>query len=294
MYAPPSPQPPTAAPRIGEWFSESFNLFGREWVTWVLQGLVYLLLASIPIIPGFIAYIGMIFRAAAAGGEPGLDVILPAMGALYGGSCLSGVVGLYLLCGMSRTAMKQLRGEPISVGDIFSGGDVFLPMLGAYILVVLGVYLGLIFCIVPGLVLMGLWVFVHPLIVEGRMGVFEALGRSWETTKPYLRAYVGWALIIALVYGVGGSTGCGVVATMPIAILMMMVSYRDVFEQPAAFTAVPQGPATPPVYYGPAGAPTVGGNCPSCGRVVAAGAVVCPSCGAQLPGGSGLSTPPGA
>ncbi|MGV3719572.1 MAG: hypothetical protein ACO1SX_01580 [Actinomycetota bacterium] len=291
MYASPSQQTPDATPRIGEWFSESFSLFGREWVTWVLQGLVYMVLASIPIIPGMVMYYGAIFRMMATSqpGSPPPDpsTMIGAIIPLYGGGCLSAFIGLYLLIGMSRTAMKQVRGEPISVGDIFSGADVYLPVLGAYILAVLAIYAGLFVCVLPGLLLTGLWIFVHPLIVERKMGVFDAFRTSFNVTRPHMWSYLGWALLIMLVYMVGGSTGCGALVSLPLAIIMMMVSYRDAFERPAGFTPAPQVQATPPVYYGPAGPPAAGGSCPACGRMVAAGAVVCTACGTPLPGGPG-------
>jgi hypothetical protein len=297
MYASPTAPAPNAAPRIGEWFSESFSLFGREWGTWLLQGLIFTVLSSIPIIPGMVMYYTAIFGAMMSGSgsssPPDIGLLLPGLLGLYGGGCVSALLSLFLMCGMTRTAMKQVRGEPISVGDLFSGGDVFLPALGAYILALLGIELGLMFCLVPGLVLLGLWIFVHPLVVEGRRGVLDAFRISLETTKPYLWSYVGWGLLMMLVYFAGAMVGCGIIVALPLMMLMLMVSYRDVFEgrQPVAY-GVP-GMATPSTYYGPAGAPAVGGTCPSCGRVVAAGAVVCPACGNSLPGGSGLSSPPG-
>jgi len=300
MYVSPDEQIRDSAPRIGEWFSESFSLFGREWKVWSLQGLIALLVSGLPMIPGMIAYFGLFFRMMAnttpgsSGPTPtDMAAMFTAIGSVYGGACVSGLLNIFLLIGMSKTAMKQVRGEAISVGDLFSGGSAFLPVLGAYILAVLGTYVGFFLCVVPGLMLMGLWTFVHPLIVERRMGVFDAFRTSWEVTRPHLWSYVGWAFLIFVVYMMGAYTGCGAVATMPIALLMMMVSYRDVFERPAGFMPdTAQGTVAPPVYYGPAGPPAAGGSCPACGRLVAAGAVVCTSCGASLMGDPGAPPPP--
>ncbi|HTE20893.1 MAG TPA: hypothetical protein VK689_21215 [Armatimonadota bacterium] len=287
----------TPAPRIGEWLSEAFSLFGQQWQVWVGQGLVCLFIGYAPSILGMIAYMAIVFGSgfATSSSDPSkspaaFTTMLAAMGAMYGGLFLSIFTYVYTWSGMTRTAAKQLRGEPIRTRDIFSAGDVYLPALGVTLVVGVLYVFGAILCLVPGLLVMGLFTFSHSLVVEKRMGVSEALRTSWETTKPHMWMYLLWHLLVMIISSVG-TYACyvGVAVTLPIAVLALVIAYRDVIGIPGALPPLNarQSPAAPQPMgnYGPAGPPVAAAPCPSCGRGVAAGAVVCPSCSAALPQG---------
>ena len=313
---PGTPAPATdPTPRIGDWLSEAFDLFGREWQTWVGQGLLYLLLALGPMMLGYgllyaTVLVGSIGAGAAANTgtspAPPVGALIFGFGGLLAGMLVGFVFLYYLTAGMKRTAVKQLRGEPIAVRDIFSAGDVFWPYLGTNLLfgliIVVVMLVGLVLCIVPGLVggllVGGMLMFAAPLVVEKRIGVTEALRESWDVTKPHMWMYAVWYLVITLIGSVG-SYLCyiGMAATWPIYILGVMISYRDAIGIPGALPSPrAQALAVPYTggYHGPAGPPVVGGRCPACGTAVAAGAVTCPNCRTTLNPGSGMppSGPP--
>jgi len=285
----PSPSaPPRPEPRISEWFTESFNLFGREWKTWTLQGVLYLVLSMLPALPGLVMYYTAFLRflanlsanSGASNGPPPIPADLFAgIGVLMGGGCVSSVLGVYLLAGMTRTAIKQFRGEPICVGDLFTAGDVLLPDLGAYIFgtVVLGLAFGI--CFIPGLWLVGLWLFVHPLIVEKRLSISEAFRQSAAVTRPHIAMYILWAVLILVVAYAGSIVLVGAVATVPIGVLMWMVSYRDVFGLPGALPPALAQSAAVPGGYSPRGYLPPTRRCPHCERPVEATARACPACG---------------
>jgi uncharacterized membrane protein len=247
-----------ARPRFGEWMSEAFTLFGREWITWVLITLVYSVVVGIPAVVlvtiGVFIAVALGMGASAAGGDssgPAIGAIL-AMGVF---SLLAVVVTLafvaYMLAGFTRAAIRQLRGEKIGVGDLFSGGDVLLPVVVVDVLRALGVLLGYLLCFIPGLVVGTLWQFAHPLVVERRLTPGEAMKTSWDTVKPHVWMYLVWLLLVGLIAGAGGAIGIGYLATYPIAHLMMVISYRDVFGIPGAVpTAAPGMPGQPVGGYG--------------------------------------------
>jgi uncharacterized membrane protein len=245
-----SPASPSVSPlsRFGDWFGEAFNLFGREWLTWCLQGLIYSTLPFLPLAIGG----GLLFLALAGGSS------LPTGGSANGsqwlgplvvGGTIAMVVGylltialmVYLLAGMIHTATKQLRGEPISVGDIFQigGAGVALRELGAWLVVGVAVVAGLALFILPGLLLAGLFLFVHPLIVDRRLSIPAALRESVRLCQPHLLGYALWALLSYVVQAVGATVGCGVIATTPLMVLMWMAAYRDAIgeQTPAHFSA---------------------------------------------------------
>jgi lipid-A-disaccharide synthase-like uncharacterized protein len=85
-----------------------------------------------------------------------------------------------------------------SVGDLLRSVEpVFWPLLAAAILFGLGVAIGFLLLIIPGLILIVIWSVVAPVIVLERPGVFEAFGRSRELVRGN-----GWNVfaVIALVF----------------------------------------------------------------------------------------------
>jgi uncharacterized membrane protein len=135
----------------------------------------------------------------------------------------------HLLVGMTRTAAKQLRGEPISVGDLFKAGGAgtVLRALGGSLVIGVAVLAGLSLFVIPGLLLAGLFLFVHPLIVDRRLGIFAALQESVRLSRPHLLGYALWVLLAYVVQAVGGMVVFGVIVTTPLMLLMVMVAYRD-------------------------------------------------------------------
>ena len=77
-----------------------------------------------------------------------------------------------------------------SVADLLrSVGPVLLPLLAVGVLFAIGVGIGFILLIVPGLYLMTIWCVVAPVTVLEHPGVFAAFGRSRELVRSY-----GWAV----------------------------------------------------------------------------------------------------
>lgn len=282
---------PRPTPRISEWFSESCTLFGREWKVWVLQGLLYLMLPLLPVVPGLLLCYAAFFRflgqvAASSASSTGLPALpaelLSGLGLLLVGAIVSSVLAVYLLAGMTRTATKQLRGEPIAVGDLFTAGEVLLPDLAAYLLSTLALSFAFGLCFLPGLLLLGLWLYVHPLIVERRLSVMDAFRQSVAATKPHLGTYILWAVLVYLVFYAGSMVAVGIAATLPLAILMWVVSYRDTFGMEGALPPAVSHPAGMP--SAAFGARTEGAvrRCPHCQQPVTTPAISCPACGSPL------------
>lgn len=84
------------------------------------------------------------------------------------------VVQIFLGIGQAQIALKLLRGQPAQVGDLFSGGPLFLPVLGASILGGLALMVGFAACIVPGILLVVLFWPFYWLVVDQKTGVTES------------------------------------------------------------------------------------------------------------------------
>lgn len=85
-----------------------------------------------------------------------------------------GIVAAYVLIEamLGKTGLRTRANE-----------DVFLGYLGLSILYTLGVGIGFILLIIPGLLFMARWSIAQPLLVARGQGVMQSLGESWEQTK---------------------------------------------------------------------------------------------------------------
>lgn len=79
-------------------------------------------------------------------------------------------------------------------GRLLPGGSRFWPYIGMSILSVLGVVLGFILLIVPGIILMIRWSAASGFLIGGREGMTDALGASWEATKGH-----SWPIFFAAI-----------------------------------------------------------------------------------------------
>lgn len=115
-----------------------------------------------------------------------------------------------------------------SVGQLFrSVAPIVLPLIGLSILLGLGVTIGFILIIVPGLFLITIWAVAAPALVIERRGVFASFGRSrelvrgqgWEVFGVIL-VVIGLGLLVGIVTAIVAS-GLGVVG---VALVQWVVS----------------------------------------------------------------------
>ena len=162
--------------------------------------------------------------------------------------------------GMFRMAVRQVRGLPLEMRDIFRGGPLFGRMLGAIFLLGFGGYFLEALCIgpvylllwkhgplaatitagvigVPLLLLLslsftGMLLPSFALIADGDK-VIPALKRSMEAMKSRWAASAGFVLVLGvLVYASALPCYVGLLATVPMIFLICASAYRDMVGMP--------------------------------------------------------------
>ncbi|MBX3183641.1 MAG: hypothetical protein KIT72_05920 [Polyangiaceae bacterium] len=149
--------------------SQGFEIFKLNWVPLFFGPLIVALAGQIP-------SQGLQMLVAASGMHPESP---EALGLTVLGAVIGHAVGTYFQVGQIRMFLQAARGNTPDFAVLFSGGDRFVPVLIASLIGGLGVALGLILLIVPGVILAIGWYFAPYLIVERNCTPMEALKRSW-------------------------------------------------------------------------------------------------------------------
>ena len=153
-----------------------------------------------------------------------------------------------------------------SVGQLFrSVQPVLGALMGAGVLAGLGIALGLILLIVPGLILLTWWCLMVPVIVLEGKYVGEAFSRSRELVRGHAWTVFGVVIIAAILSGIaagiiqaifsffgpflrvwiGGTISSAIVGPfVAVALTLMYFTLRDLKAAPAAADPVAPAPVT--------------------------------------------------
>lgn len=146
---------------------------------------------------------------------------------------LGWLIGLLLAFGLIRAALAVTRGETPEVGMLFQP-DGFGPYIVATILFGLAVAVGLVLCIIPGIILAVVWMFYGYVLSENPEGMSptDALSRAAEISKGHRWELFGLAIVLILINFVGLlACGIGLLFTYGITALAIAYAYRSLTGQ---------------------------------------------------------------
>ncbi len=137
-------------------------------------------------------------------------------------------VSMLISLGWIRVSLEVTRGVKPEVGDLFKF-EGYGPYILASLLFALGFYVGLILCIVPGIIFavaFGFYGFVIAERGEG-MGVIDSLKESANLTRGHRWQLFGLGIVLLLINLVGAILcGIGLIFTLGITIIAWAYVYR--------------------------------------------------------------------
>lgn len=220
---------PNARVRIGA-IGEAWELFKEKMSTWVLIILVYLACAmGIGIVSNLMALALRSAMGMSAQPQKPEELAGFFMITILQQIVTQSIMAI-LVVGMFRTAIRQVRGLPIQVSDLFSAADVWLTAIVATFLVGLATVGGLLIFIIGALYIAARLMFTLPLIADARLKATDAMALSWRALGG--QVFMAWwfSLVVAIVSGIGIlACGIGILFTMPLMSLSYAVLYRDFF-----------------------------------------------------------------
>ena len=107
-----------------------------------------------------------------------------------------------LIGGWSLMTINALRRKDrrVALGDMFGCFNQFFTLAGLFYLTFIPVLLGTILCIVPGLLLMTIWLFASFLIVDRKEGVFSSLSLSQQLVTR--SGFGNYFLLVVIVFAI--------------------------------------------------------------------------------------------
>ena len=127
--------------------------------------------------------------------------------------------------------LRRIRGEEAKFEDAFAAFSVaFLPTFLGGIVFALLVGLGMLFCLIPGLILVTVWSFAWPLLIDRRLDFWPAMELSRKVLWPNFWGMFGLWVMNVLVL-IAGVLCCyvGVFVAMPVVIAAQAYAYEDFF-----------------------------------------------------------------
>jgi hypothetical protein len=129
--------------------------------------------------------------------------------------------------------LRRIRGEAVKFEDMFAPFSVaFVASLLAGLIVSILASLGFMLCIIPGIVLLALWTFTWPLLMDKRLDFWPAMEVSRKVLWPNVWGITGLVLVGFLIL-LGGLLLCGVgvYVAFPLVIAAQTYAYEDFFGQ---------------------------------------------------------------
>ena len=114
-----------------------------------------------------------------------------------GGWLLFVILSVLLQATFIVATVKDLNGQPVNLGECLGQAiGKLLPLIGLGILMTLGIALGMILLIIPGVILALMWIVASPVMMAEDRGIIDSLKRSAELTKGSKR----WIVLLFVVY----------------------------------------------------------------------------------------------
>jgi len=202
---------------------EKFQQFWKEFVLLQLAMFVAVIVVSL------IAFLAVI--PAATGTDTGVVVTWILLSVVF---FVIFALAFILQAGVMRAGLGVTQGVTPSI-DMFKDTTNLGPYIVTVLLVGLGVTIGSILCVLPGIAFGIIAAYAPLLSLDKGIGAVDAIKRSYEMVMSNLGQVLLILLVAYLVYYVGSlACGLGVLVTAPIALVMICYSYRALNNEPVA------------------------------------------------------------
>jgi uncharacterized membrane protein len=142
------------------------------------------------------------------------------------------IIGGAMYVGINRAILGLLAGKTPDIGMMFSGFDRFGQAFLAHLVVMIGVSIGFMLCIVPGIILALMWMFVSLVLAETQLDFWQSMQASADLTAGY-RWPLFCLMLASVVVALAGLIVCfvGIFVAQPVIMTAMALAYRFLQEK---------------------------------------------------------------
>lgn len=141
------------------------------------------------------------------------------------------VVAQVIAAGLIRGSLGVTQGRAFEIADVFNFAQLGQVVVTSLI-VGAAVFVGSIFCYVPGIALGYLLSYSLYFVIDKDMAPMDAVKASWNLTTKNLGSTIVWYLVGGLIAAAGAiACGIGVIATIPITLLGTAYTYKKLTGQ---------------------------------------------------------------
>lgn len=132
-----------------------------------------------------------------------------------------------LSVGQIRMIEKHQRGEPIAVGDVFAGFSSFGSSLLTSVIMLVGVFVGMLLLVLPGLLVALAWGFALWFVALEDASPTAALSGSWQLLKTHTVSVIVIFILLGVVNAVASSIVLGTLLTAPLSMIFATLAYQE-------------------------------------------------------------------
>ncbi len=237
-YGPPPPgygSPPGVAPSFnaGEAFSWAWNKFGKNAAALIVPYLLYFLLFGVIGGVTIALAISTSDHQTVTNNGDGYyststmaNLTATSIAIIIVGYLLIFVVGVFMQAGMLSGALDIADGKPVSIGSFFRPRNLG-PLIAAALLILIGTGIGALLCVLPGVIFAFFAQFAVPFVVDRSLSPVEAIKASVAAVRANIGgALVSYLLQMAVVLVGELLCGVGLIAAVPVALLIQVYTYR--------------------------------------------------------------------
>ena len=246
MYSGQDQQPPQYTPpaqRVRfEDIGVAFQLLQKQLGAWVGAGAIATFSVAAVVIPFYV----MLFAGLLRQGERINPATLIGPGILM----FVGLIALstIITSGMYQMALKQLRGQALSLGDMFANINKAGPVLGLLLLLglvgglvggvlgailspILGPFTSIVTSL-PSYIAGALSSLSVLLVLDQNMSPVDAIKESWTKLKSEIWIALAFILVASMASSIGSlACGIGMIFTLPLYYLCMALMYRNFYPE---------------------------------------------------------------
>lgn len=154
--------------------------------------------------------------------------LLATLVAFLVGTVTLGLLAAPMAIGVIMIVKRKIAGDTsVAVGDIFQGFGKLVPALLASIVIAIGVALGTVLLVLPGLFVAFVTAYTFHVMAYEDAGMVESIQRSIRLTLDNALFALVILVIAGVINSIGAAVAIGGLVTAPFSVVMLTVAYEE-------------------------------------------------------------------